>query len=158
LLADEPDAVADALVDAFDAGATDEQLGRAVAYAAALRITRFHTQNDHADWNTVHHSFTTANGLHHSLSRAPAPTTRRSLAQGAVRVSLDRLLNIPAARLPSAEHGDLDQLAACFDAQGEVDAAGNEAYGYLRAGGSRAELIAALGHALLYEDAEFHWY
>jgi hypothetical protein len=39
-----------------------------------------------------------------------------------------------------------------------VDDAGNQAYGFLRAGGSRAELIAALGHALLAEDAEFHWY
>ena len=38
--------------------------------------------------------------------------------------------------------------------QGGVDDAGNEAYGFLRAGGSRAELIAALGHALLVEDAE----
>ena len=158
LLADDPNAVAGALLDAFRAGATDEQLGRAVALAAALRITRFHTQNDHADWNTVHHSFTTANALHHSLTRAPAPMTRRALAHGALRVYLDRFLNIPAARLPIAEHGDLDRLAACFDAQGEVDAAGNEAYGYLRAGGSRDELVAALGHALLHEDAEFHWY
>ena len=39
-----------------------------------------------------------------------------------------------------------------------VDEAGNEAYGFLQAGGSRAELIAALGHALLVEDAEFHWF
>ena len=42
--------------------------------------------------------------------------------------------------------------------QGGVDDAGNEAYGFLRAGGSRAELIAALGHALLVEDAGFHWF
>ena len=39
-----------------------------------------------------------------------------------------------------------------------VDEAGNEAYGFLRSGGTRAELVAALGHALLVEDAEFHWY
>ena len=39
-----------------------------------------------------------------------------------------------------------------------VDEAGNEAYGFLHGGGSRAELVAALGHALLVEDAEFHWF
>ena len=39
-----------------------------------------------------------------------------------------------------------------------VDEAGNEAYGFLRGGGTRAELVAALGHGLLAEDAEFHWY
>jgi hypothetical protein len=42
--------------------------------------------------------------------------------------------------------------------QGEVDTAGNAAYGYLRGGGSRAALIAALGHALVVEDAGFHWF
>jgi hypothetical protein len=39
-----------------------------------------------------------------------------------------------------------------------VDEAGNEAWGFLQGGGARSELIAALGHALLVEDAEFHWY
>ncbi len=39
-----------------------------------------------------------------------------------------------------------------------MERAGSIAYGYLRGGGSRAELIAALGHALLAEDAGFHWY
>jgi hypothetical protein len=42
--------------------------------------------------------------------------------------------------------------------QGKVDDAGNAAYGFLQAGGGRGELIAALGHALLAEDAEFHWF
>ena len=37
-----------------------QQPARAVAYAAALRIVRFHTQNDHGDWNEVHHAFTAA--------------------------------------------------------------------------------------------------
>ena len=40
------------------------QLGRALAYAAALRITRFHVQNDFGDWDTVHHAFTAAHALH----------------------------------------------------------------------------------------------
>jgi len=158
LLVDDPDAVVEALLTGFHAGLSDEELGRAVAYAAALRITRFHTQNDHADWNTVHHSFTTANALHHSLSRAPSPTTRRALVHSALRVYLDRFLNVPAARLPEAQTGDLVDLAECWEVQGAVDRAGAIAAGYLRGGGDEAELIAALGHALLREDAEFHWY
>ncbi len=158
LLADEPRAVVDSLVRAHGAGATDEELGRAIAYAAALRIVRFHVQNDHGDWDTVHHSFTAANALHQALSRNPTPELRRGCVHAALRVYLDRFLNVPAARLPTAQSGSLDALAQCFDAQGLVDEAGNEAYGFLRAGGSRAELIAALGHALLAEDAEFHWF
>jgi nitrite reductase/ring-hydroxylating ferredoxin subunit len=158
LLADQPYAVADALIEGRAAGTTDEELGRALAYAAALRIVRFHTRNDHADWDTVHHSFTAANALHQALARNPAPELRRGAVHAALRIYLDRFLNVPAARLPQATSGSIDALNRCFDTQGMVDEAANEAYGFLQAGGSRAELIAALGRALLVEDAEFHWF
>jgi nitrite reductase/ring-hydroxylating ferredoxin subunit len=158
LLADEPTDVTDALVRAHAAGATDEELGRALAYAAALRIGRFHVQNDHGDWDTVHHSFTAANALHQALCRNPTAEVRRGCVHAALRIYLDRFLNVPPARLPRAEEGSLDALTRCFDVQGMVDEAGNEAYGFLRAGGAQADLVAALGHALLAEDAEFHWF
>ncbi|MDQ1447314.1 MAG: hypothetical protein QOC79_285 [Actinomycetota bacterium] len=158
LLVDEPLAVADALVDARLSGATDEELGRALAYAAALRIVRFHTRNDHADWDTVHHSFTAANALHQAMCRNPTLELRRAAVHAALRIYLDRFLNVPAARLPQATSGSIEAMNRCFDAQGMVDEAANEAYGYLKAGGSRAELIAALGRALLVEDAGFHWF
>ncbi len=157
-LEDDPKAVVAALLAAVRNGIDAEQLGRAIAYAAALRITRFHIQNDHGDWNTVHHSFTSANALHHALDRHPTPELLRGCVHAALRVYLDRFLNVPAARLPRAEKGDLDALVQCFEIQGGVDDAGNEAYGFLQAGGARAELVAALGHALLVEDAGFHWY
>jgi nitrite reductase/ring-hydroxylating ferredoxin subunit len=157
-LADDPEVVVDALLDALRAGAAEDQIGQALAYAAALRITRFHTQNDFGDWDTVHHSFTTANALHHALQRSPSPALVRGAVHGALRVYLDRFLNVPAARLPNAEHGDLDDLARCWEVQGEVDTAGNIVYGYLRDGGDRRKLVATLGAALLAEDVGFHWY
>jgi hypothetical protein len=158
LLDDDPEAVAGAIVDTLRAGASAEEVGCAVAFAAALRITRFHVQNDHGDWNTVHHSFTAAHALHQALRRNPTPELLRGAVHAALRIYQDRFLNIPAARLPVKEHGDLAALAACFEVQGAVDEAGNEAYGFVRSGGSRADLVAALGHALLVEDAEFHWF
>jgi len=51
LLGDDPDAVVGAVLDAIAGGAAPEQIGRALALAAALRIVRFHTQNDFGDWN-----------------------------------------------------------------------------------------------------------
>jgi nitrite reductase/ring-hydroxylating ferredoxin subunit len=158
LLDDDPEAVAAAVLDALRAGADEEQLGRAIAYAAALRIARFHVQNDHGDWDTVHHAFTAANGLHQALLRNASTELLRGAVHAALRINLDRFLNVPAARAPHATTGTLDALAHCFDVQGMVDEAGNEAYGFLRSGGTRAELVGALGHALLAEDAEFHWY
>jgi nitrite reductase/ring-hydroxylating ferredoxin subunit len=158
LLDDDPEIVASALLDALRVGANEEQIGRAIAYAAALRIARFHVQNDHGDWDTVHHAFTAANALHQSLQRRPTPELMRGAVHTALRINLDRFLNVPAARMPQATVGSLDALAHCFEVQGMIDEAGSEAYGFLKAGGTRAELVAALGHALLAEDAEFHWF
>ena len=158
LLADQPEDVVNALYDAIAAGATPEQLGRALAFAAAMRITRFHTQNDFGDWDVVHHGFTTANALHQMLVRAPSPELLRGVFHGALKVYLDRFLNVPAARLPQRESADLAELEECWDEQGRVDEAGAVAYGYLRGGGDARLLVATLGHALLTEDAQFHWF
>jgi hypothetical protein len=158
LLADDPHEVVDALVDAADRGAVAEELGRAVAYAAALRLVRFHTQNDHADWNTVHHAFTSANALHQALVRRPTPELLRGVVHGALRVHLDRFLNVPPARMPIARPVELDDLDAWWDVQGGVDAAGAIAYAHVLHRGEPRGVIARLGGALLREDAEFHWY
>jgi nitrite reductase/ring-hydroxylating ferredoxin subunit len=160
ILGEEPEDVVRSLDHAVDAGATAEEMGRAVAYAAALRITRFHTQNDHGDWDVVHHAFTTANACHQALIRAASPELLRGVYHGALRVWLDRFLNVPAARLPSATNGPIEPAAfeRCWDEQGRVDEAGSLAYGWLRQGGDAAHLVSLLGHALLLEDAEFHWF
>jgi hypothetical protein len=158
-------------------GAEPEQLGRALALAAALRITRFHTQNDHGDWDEVHHAFTAANALHQAVRRAPTPALLRGVYHGALRIYLDRFLNVPAARLPirSTAHSSTAQPAAgqpaagrprenlvdlqsCWDQEGRVDDAGTIVYRYLAGGGDSTRAIAALGNALLTEDAEFHWF
>ena len=72
LLADEPTAVIDALKAAARAGASPADLGQALAYAAALRVARFGTANEHADWETAHHVFSYANALHQALKRIVA--------------------------------------------------------------------------------------
>ncbi len=69
LLADDPAAIIDALTAAARAGASPADLGRALAYAAALRVARFGTANEHADWETAHHVFTYANAVHQALKR-----------------------------------------------------------------------------------------
>jgi len=158
LLDDDPDAVIGAVLDAVAVGAAPEQIGRALAYAAALRIVRFHTQNDFGDWNSVHHAFTAANALHQALVRCPTPELLRGALHGVLRVYLDRFLNVPPARLPTATSGELSDLRECWDRQGQVNRAGSIVYGFLRGGGSRGETIAALGRALLAEDAQFHWF
>ena len=106
----------------------------------------------------MHHAFTAANGLHQALVRNPTEDLLRGLVHGALRVYLDRFLNVPAARLPTASSGDLGELDAYWEVQGGVNESGAIAYGYLVDGGDAAALIATLGHALLREDCGFHWY
>jgi nitrite reductase/ring-hydroxylating ferredoxin subunit len=163
VLGDDPSEIVVELDRAFRRGATYEQLARAVAYAAALRLVRFHVQNDHGDWDVVHHGFTAASATHQMIRRAPSAELARGIYQAALKVFLDRFLNVPAARLPdrhqtTSGRPDLAQLQTCWDREGMVDEAGAIVYGWLQSGGEQAVVIAALGAALLAEDAEFHWY
>lgn len=159
ILGDDPAAIVADLDGALSAGASAEQLARAVAYAAALRIVRFHIQNDHGDWNEVHHAFTAANAVHQSVLRSPSIELLRGVYQGALRVYLDRFLNVPAARRPTEGPAtELSALQACWDREGGVDEAGQVAYRFLASGGPQADLVARLGKALLAEDAQFHWF
>ena len=121
LLVDDPHDVANALVDAATRGASMEQLARAVAFAAALRLVRFHIQNDVGDWDTVHHTFTTANAVHQAIGRHPTPELARGIVHGALRVYLDRFLNVPAARLPADEPRRLEEMEQCWESRGGVD-------------------------------------
>src|SRR5260221_586180 len=80
-----------------------------------MRICHFTTANEFSDWITVLHTFTYANALHQTLKRvssnegAPSAELVRGLFHGALRVYLDRFLNIPSGALPG-ERADLDDL------------------------------------------------
>ena len=163
VLGDDPGEIVAALDVAAANGASAEELARAVAYAAALRLTRFHTQNDHGDWDVVHHGFTSANAVHQMVRRSSTPELMRGVYQGAMRV-YPRPLPQRAGRSPARNPPALRRASgpvaaeACFDREGMVDEAGSIVYGWLRSGGDQATVVAALGKALLAEDAEFHWF
>jgi nitrite reductase/ring-hydroxylating ferredoxin subunit len=177
LLADDPNAILAALKAAILAGASPADLGRALAYAAALRVARFGTANEHADWETAHHVFTYANAIHQALRRtgrdAGAPDSAtlaaRGVLHGAMAVYLARYLNVPPARLPGEGGDRLDDLPdtvediraallGAFDRQRQVDTAARLVARHLMLGHPPAALIATLAHALLREDAGFHAY
>src|ERR1700730_1790628 len=104
LLGDDPAAIIDALTAAARDGASPADLGRSFAYAAALRVARFGTANEHSDWETAHHVFTFSNAVHQALKRIdvlPEPVEAvRALLHGAMALYLARYLNVPPASLP----------------------------------------------------------
>jgi nitrite reductase/ring-hydroxylating ferredoxin subunit len=174
LLADDPAAIIDALTAAARDGAAPADLGRALAYAAALRVARFGTANEHSDWETAHHVFTHANAVHQALKRigkgTPDPAEAvRGLLHGAMALYLARYLNVPPASLPGESSEGLDDLPVSaeevrtalldtFDRQQQIGAAARLVARHLTLGHSPDALIATLAQALLREDAGFHAY
>jgi nitrite reductase/ring-hydroxylating ferredoxin subunit len=169
LLGDDPAAIVEALTKGLASGAPLTALTQAVSYASALRVARFHTANEFSDWITVLHTFTHANAVHQAMRRAPSAELVRGLYHGAMRLYLDRFLNMPAARLPEDRPSDLATLPSEADAllahlrdlldrEQQVQAAADATHRYLALGHDPGPLVATLGHLLLREDGEFHSY
>ena len=177
LLGDDPSALLRAVAAAARSGASPADLGRSLAYAAALRVARFGTANEHADWETAHHVFTYANAVHQGLKRieaggpsaVAATEAVRGILHGVMAVYLARYLNVPAARLPGEDGDRLDGLPTsreeirvalldAFDRQRQVDAAGRLVARHLSLGHPAQDVMATLARALLREDAGFHGY
>lgn len=167
LLGDDPQATVGAMLDALREGCTETQLAAIVAYAAALRIARFHTSNEFGDWDTALHTFTFANAVHAGLERIAAPVDGdpfipllRGVFDAAMSVYLDRFLNIPAARLPQpngkVKTSELEELTTLLNHQQQVNEAGNLVGQYLYSEQDADKLLAALGRLLLREDRDFH--
>ena len=162
LLADDPQAIADALLNSLAAGASAVELAETVTYAAALRIARFHTSNEFGDWDTALHTFTFANAIMQGLRRAPSAELLRGVFDAAMSIYLDRFLNIPAARIPAAngqvsQPADiLEQFPTLLNRQQQVNEAAELVSHFLGSNGNPAELLALLGRLLLREDRDFH--
>src|SRR5271165_47773 len=89
LLGDDPAGIVDAVKTAVSQGAAPTDLGRSLAYGAALRVARFGNANEHGDWETAHHVFTYANAVHQMVGRIGAdtdsyPTAVRGILHGAM--------------------------------------------------------------------------
>src|SRR5580692_11363333 len=174
LLGDNPTEIINTLTVAARDGASPADLGRALAYAAALRVARFGTANEHSDWETAHHVFTFSNAIHQALKRidvaAPEPVDAvRALLHGAMALYLARYLNVPPASLPGESGDSLNDLPVAakeicaamldaFDRQRQIDAAARLVARFLILGHPPETLIATLAQALLREDAGFHAY
>jgi hypothetical protein len=133
-----------------------------VAYAAALRLARFHTTNEFGDWDTALHTFTFASAVHQGLRRTASADLVRGVFDAAASLYLDRFLNVPAQPLPQP-NGRTDEpaelvagLPGLLDRQHQVEPAAHAAAQYLYAGGDLAGLLAQLGRLLLREDRDFH--
>ena len=162
--------------DSFD-GTNTADLGRSLCYAAALRVARFGTANEHGDWETAHHVFTYCNAVHQVLKRIdsdPEPVASfveasSAVLHGALAIYLIRYLNVPPARLPAEGDEPLESMPStiedirsalldAFDRQHQIDAVAHLVVRHLTLGHPPESIISALARALLRVDAGFHAY
>jgi nitrite reductase/ring-hydroxylating ferredoxin subunit len=171
LYGDDPQLIVNSLLDALSQGATEEELASIVVYAAALRIAQFHTRNEFSDWDTALHTFTYANAVHQGLRRIATHELLRGVFDGAMRIYLNRFLNVPPVPLPKPKKREnisndstfkdpkmfLKELPVLLDKQQQVNQAGELVVEYLYNNNGRPDrLLAAIGKALLREDRNFH--
>ena len=204
LLGDDPQLIVYVLLDALKRGISGEEIAGLVAYAAALRIDQFNTRNEFSDWDVALHTFTFANAVHQSVKRISASVSDRSqpksqspatsiqlheLIRGifdvAMRVYLNRFLNIPPAPIPNPGTNsdaiyDIEKqsviekdLSTLLDKQQQVEAVAQlvaDYYGHPSADNKSTNnnpelqieqkrqhiLMDLIGRLLLREDRSFH--
>ena len=161
ILNDDPFATIAAINDAIRNGATAEQLGDKVAYAAFLRMARFHTSNEFGDWDTVHNTLTAANALHQALKRYPSIELLRAVYDTAMSIYLDRFLNMPPQRIPEPpSNGATDKLPhdllEAMNSQQQVEESAQLVTNYVANAAEPDEIIPTLAEAMLREDSSFH--
>ena len=161
ILEDDPQASLNALNHAVSSGASAEQLGSVVAYAAFLRMARFHTSNEFGDWDTVHNTLTAANALHQALIRAPSVELIRAIFDTAISIYLDRFLNTPAQRIPDPNgappNGDLGpKILDAMNSQQQVEQTARLVTDYVASAADPEGILPVLAHAMLREDSTFH--
>ena len=166
LLQDDLEPIVVAIEQKLTDGADPKAICRAMTYAGAIRVTRFHLKNE-GDWHDVANIYSYAHALYRAFSLAPSAELVRGIFHGAVFMTFLKWLNMPAARVPKAgqrlgEGFDANdkmlarlQEFADFQKVFEAELVVNE---YVEDGRDVNELRQALAHVTLREDAELHMF
>jgi nitrite reductase/ring-hydroxylating ferredoxin subunit len=170
LLGDNPNAIADVLIESLQDGAKQEELAAIVAYAAALRIAQFPITNEYSDWDTALHTFTFANAVQQAIRRLPSSMELlRAVFDVAMSNYLNRFLNVPSVALPSQKVEPInnnkdnenstvdirDTFLDTLDKRQQVNEAAKMVASCLYTQREK-ELSTILVQALLREDRSFH--
>ena len=157
--------VLDALEESLQAGATAEEISRALNIGWMLRLARFSLVNE-TDWAQVFHGVVAADSIDQAIGRfGPSPVLIASVFDSAVALYLTQSLNIPHVRLPDPQNpGDLpiddptallSLMADCLELR-QPDRAGACVAHYIFQGHPEDQMVSALVAAMFREDGDFH--
>src|SRR5262249_12225652 len=171
MLGDDPARIVDTITAAVRAGAAPADLGRSLAYAAALRGGRFGDAHAHADCGDAAPRLTPAPAGSNRIPGEPGPPAGagrppagRGVRPGARALSPARSPNVPPPRTRGEDGEPLDDLPAdadairaalldALDGRRQVDLAARLVARHLTLDHSPQALIATLARARLREDA-----
>lgn len=171
LLADNPNAIVNVLIESLQDGAKEEELAAIVAYTAALRIAQFPITNEYSDWDTTLHTFTFANAVQQAIRRLPSSKELlRAIFDVAMSNYLNRFLNVPSVALPSEKEEPInnnkdsennrgnimDRFLDTLDKRHQVNEAAKMVATCISTQQGEKEFSEILVHALLREDRNFH--
>lgn len=166
IMGDDPLAILKRLESNLTDGANPEEIARAVAYAAAMRLARFATSNEVTDWFNPQHTFIFTNATVQAIRRSATPNVVRAIFQGAMSIYNDRYLNVPPARLPSQRQSgkDLPQeapalrklLLDALDQRGNIELSADIVSRYMELDLPFSDLVDTLTFATVREDLDFH--
>lgn len=167
LLSDKPQPIISSIENAVSSGKMNiKAIACSLTTAAAIRLARFHTQNEFGDWITVLHSFSYCNAVLQSTRLlSDGETTLRAIYHGAMNLYLTRFLNVPSASLPTITDGLqtsprsadtlLEELLVAMDRK-DVEGSARLVSQYLQSKQDMRRLISILIHCVVREDSEFH--
>ncbi len=166
MLQDEFEPIVAEIEQRLRAGVDPIAICRAMTYASAIRVTRFHLKNE-GDWHDIANIYSYSHALFRAFQRAPSKDLLRGIFHGTVFMTYMRWLNMPSARVPeggqklgetfASDDQMLDRLQEFADFQKvfEAELLVNQ---YLEDGRDITKLRHALAHLTLREDAELHMF
>jgi nitrite reductase/ring-hydroxylating ferredoxin subunit len=166
MLQDDFEPIVAAVEEKLREGVDPMAICRAMTYAGAIRVARFHLKNE-GDWHDVANIYSYAHALYRAFQLVPSKELMRGIFHGAVFMTYVRWLNMPSARVPNlgqtlgepfaSDEAMLERLQEFADFQKvfEAELVVNQ---YLEEGRDIIALRHALAHVTLREDAELHMF
>lgn len=164
IISGEPQTVLDALDTVISDGWPVHDVALSLTLSAAFRIALFHRQNEFGDWITVLHTLSYCNAVMNSscIVASPEPVVK-GIYHGAMKVFLDRFLNIPPADVGTAgrSHGQVGEFLSMLEHSmnsRDGDSVVHLIDDCVGSGATNSAIVSSLARCVLREDAEFHTY
>jgi nitrite reductase/ring-hydroxylating ferredoxin subunit len=157
----DPRSIAKGITGFLEKGFDPRDVALGVALAGAQRIAMLSSSNEIGDWLTVLHTFSYANAIYQVVKRVASHEVFRGVYHGALKIYLDRFLNIPPFKIPNGSPGEskeklLKSLVDLLNRRYMIDDVAYVVADYIANGYEDEDLLRTICRSVAREDADFH--